>query len=127
MEIQPDFRELLELLNKEKVEYIIVGAYALAFLGVPRYTGDLDIYIKPEKENAKKIITALEKFGFGSVCLSPKDFEKTGKIIQLGYPPARIDIITSISGVNWEEAKTNCLVDKYGDISVDPPSGNPER
>ncbi len=118
MEIQPDFRELLKLLHNEKVEYIIVGAYALAFLGVPRYTGDLDLYIKPEKDNAKKIVNALEKYGFGSLGLSARDFENPGKIIQLGSPPARIDIITSISGVNWEDAKTNCLKDKYGDISI---------
>ena len=67
MEVQKDFKELLELLNEQKVEFILVGAYALAFHGAPRYTGDLDIYVKPDIENSRKILRALTDFGFGSV------------------------------------------------------------
>ena len=104
MEIQQDFRDLLELFNSNKVEYIIVGGYALAFHGAPRYTGDIDIYVKPEAGNAEQIMSALEEFGFGSVGLSAADFEKPGLVIQLWVPPVRIDIITSIGGVSWEEA-----------------------
>lgn len=99
MEVQKDFRDLLELLNAHKVEYMIVGAYALAFHGAPRYTGDMDIYVKPDPANADHIMTALNEFGFGSVGLPAADFEGEDKVVQLGFPPVRIDIITSITGV----------------------------
>ncbi len=118
MEVQPDFRDLLALFNKHKVDYIIVGAYALAFHGVPRYTGDLDILVKPDPINSKYILAALVEFGFGSVGLAKEDFESSGKVIQLGVPPVRVDIITSITGVPWEDAYSNRVEGKYGDIPV---------
>ena len=118
MEIQQDFRDLLELFNSHKVEYIIVGGYALAFHGAPRYTGDMDIYVKPDAGNAQQIVSALDEFGFGSVGLAAADFEKPGQVIQLGVPPVRIDIITSIGGVSWNEAFTGQVAGKYGDIQV---------
>jgi len=99
MEIQQDFKDLLELFNAHKVEYIIVRGYALAFHGAPRYTGDIDIFVKPDDENATRIMSALEDFGFGSVGLVAQDFERPRQVVQLGVPPVRIDIITSISGV----------------------------
>jgi len=104
MEVQKDFRDLLELLSTHKVEYMIVSAYALAFHGVPRYTGDMDIYVKPDPGNAQRIMAALNDFGFGSAELSATDFEAEDKIVQLGSPPVRVDIVTSITGVSWEEA-----------------------
>ena len=118
MEIQPDFKDLLGLFNAHKVEYIIVGGYALAFHGAPRYTGDIDIYVKPEDENAARIISALSEFGFGSVGLSAEDFEKPEQVIQLGVPPVRVDIITSIAGISWNEAFSGRVSGKYGDIQV---------
>ncbi len=118
MEIQQDFRDLLELFNSNKVEYIIVGGYALAFHGAPRYTGDIDIYVKPDTGNAEQIMTTLDGFGFGSVGLAAADFEKPGQVIQLGVPPVRIDIITSIGGVSWEEALAGRVAGRYGDIKV---------
>ena len=118
MEIQQDFKDLLELLNAHKVEYIIVGGYALAFHGAPRYTGDIDIFVKPDDENAACIMSALEVFGFGSVGLVAQDFERPGQVVQLGVPPVRIDIITSISGVTWDEAFSHRAQGKYGDIQV---------
>jgi hypothetical protein len=118
MEIQQDFKDLLELFNSNKVESIIVGGYALAFHGAPRYTGDIDLYVKPGAGNAKRIMTALDEFGFGSIGLSASDFEKPGQVIQLGVPPVRIDIITSIGGVSWEEAFAGRVAGRYGDISV---------
>ena len=105
MEVQPDFRELLLLFNAHSVEYIIVGAYALAHHGAPRYTGDLDLHVRPEPENAARVLHALQEFGFGSVGLAPDDFSVPERVVQLGYPPIRIDIITSISGVSWDEAR----------------------
>jgi predicted nucleotidyltransferase len=118
MEIQPDFKDLLELFNSHKVEYIIVGGYALAFHGAPRYTGDIDIFVNTDAKNAACIMLALEEFGFGSVGLSTTDFTKSGQIIQLGVPPVRIDIITSIAGVSWDETFSNRVRGKYGDVRV---------
>ena len=118
MEAQLDFKELLELFNAHKVEYMIVGGYALAFHGAPRFTGDMDVYIKPSLENAKRILLALNEFGFGSVGLRKEDFEHPDKVVQLGFPPVRIDIITSITGVSWEDAYHDCVTGKYGDITV---------
>jgi hypothetical protein len=118
MEIQKDFKELLGLFNRDKVEYLIVGAYALAFYGAPRFTGDIDIYVRPEHSNAERIIAVLGEFGFGSVGLSVNDFLNPQKIIQLGYPPVRIDILTSISGVSWEEADEGKVRGNYGNLSV---------
>ena len=118
MEIQSDFRDLLELFNKNRVKYIIVGGYALAFHGAPRYTGYLDIFVNANKDNAHRILKALDAFGFGSVGLSIQDFIEPNKVIQLGYPPVRIDIVTSISGVSWAEAYQTRVAGKYGDITV---------
>jgi len=118
MEVQKDFRDLLELFNKDKVDYIIVGAYALGFHGAPRYTGDLDIFVKPDLVNAKRIIQALNEFGFESVGLAVEDFMEEGKVIQLGVPPVRIDIITSITGVQWEQAQSGSVNGFFGDLMV---------
>jgi hypothetical protein len=118
MEVQSDFKELLALLNKYNVTYMIVGGYALAFHGAPRYTGDIDIYIKPDKVNASKIIGALNEFGFAGVDLREDDFIHPNKVIQLGVPPVRIDIITSITGVEWDSALQNRVPGQYGEIAV---------
>jgi len=118
MDIQSDFKELLELFNSHKVEYLITGAYALAFHGVPRYTGDIDLFVNPDPANAIRIISALDEFGFGSLELKAEDFMKPGQIIQLGVPPARIDIITSISGVSWNDAEAGKIAGSCGAIPV---------
>ncbi len=118
MEVQPDFRDLLALFNKHQVEYIIVGGYALAFHGAPRYTGDIDIFVRLNPLNASHIMAALDEFGFGSAGLTAADFQKTNTVVQLGVPPVRVDVITSITGVSWEEAFANRAVGKYGDLSV---------
>jgi hypothetical protein len=118
MEAQQDFRELLELFNRHAVEYVVVGAHALAFHGVPRYTGDLDIFIRPTAENAAKVMRALRDFGFGSVGLSEEEFRLPDRVVQLGYPPVRIDLLTAISGVSWEEVSSNMAGGDYGDVPV---------
>ena len=100
MEIERDFKELLELLNSHRVEYLLVGAYALAFHGAPRFTGDLDVFVKPDSANSRRLIAALTDFGFGSVGLSADEFERPDQVVQLGVPPVRIDLITGISGVS---------------------------
>ncbi len=118
MEVQPDFRDLLALFNKHMVEYIIVGAYALGFHGAPRYTGDLDVLVKPEAINAANILRALHEFGFGSVGLTEADFEQEGRVVQLGFPPVRVDILTSLTGVSWEQARSGRAQGQFGDLSV---------
>ncbi|MBU4304358.1 MAG: nucleotidyltransferase family protein [Candidatus Omnitrophica bacterium] len=116
MQAQKDFKELLELFNKHKVEYVIVGAYALAFHGCPRYTGDLDLLIKPDPNNAKKIIEAIKEFGFESLNLRIEDFVSPEKVVQLGVPPIRIDIITSLTALTWEQIEFHKVKGEYGNI-----------
>ena len=118
MEIYKDFKELLELFNKHKVEYLVVGGYALAFHGAPRFTGDIDLYVRPIRENAKRILAALDEFGFGSLDLCEGDFATPGKVVQLGVPPVRIDIITNLSGVSWEKADASKVSGQYGRTPV---------
>ncbi len=115
---KPDFSALLELLNVHRVEYMIVGGYALAFHGVPRFTGDLDIYIRADAANAKRVMTVLDEFGFGDLGLTPEDFQRPETVLQLGVAPVRLDIINSLTGVSWEEACDGRVSGKYGDIGV---------
>lgn len=118
MEIHNDFKELLELFNAHKVEYLIVGGYALAFHGAPRFTGDIDLLVKPDPQNAEQILAALDDFGFGSLDLSGSDFSSPGNVIQLGVPPVRIDIITSVTGVTWDKADAGKVPGRYADCPV---------
>ena len=118
MEIQPDFRELLALFNAHRVDYLIVGGYALAFHGAPRFTGDLDVLVKPDPENAQRILAALERFGFASVGLTLGDFSHPDQVVQLGVPPVRIDLITSLTGISWDEAFAGRTAGSYGEVPV---------
>jgi hypothetical protein len=118
MEVQPDFKELLALFNEHRVSYVIVGGYALALHGAPRFTGDLDIYVKPDRDNARRIVAALDAFGFASLGLKATDFEQPDQVVQLGFAPVRIDLITSITGVSWDEAVVGRVSSTYGDVPV---------
>ena len=118
MDVQQDFRDLLALFNAHKVDYLIIGAHALAFHGAPRYTGDLDILVRPDMENAQRVLRALEEFGFGSLGLTAGDFAETGNVVQLGVPPVRLDIVTSLTGVSWEEAAIGREAGPYGELDV---------
>lgn len=100
----PDFRAFVRLLNEKDVRYLIVGGSAVAFHGHPRYTKDLDLWIDRNPENAGRLIHALDAFGFGAVGLSDDDSLKPGRIIQLGRPPHRIDILTELRGVRFPDA-----------------------
>lgn len=104
MELPRDFSELLASFNANGVEYLLVGGYALAHHGRPRFTGDLDLYVHPTPENALRILAALDAFGFGGVGLAAEDFCQPDRVIQLGRPPVRVDLLTSIDGVSWEQA-----------------------
>jgi hypothetical protein len=118
MEIPNDFKELLELFNKHKVEYLIVGGYALAFHGAPRVTGDIDLFVRPVADNAERILAALDEFGFASIDISVDDLTKPGMVVQLGVPPVRVDLITRLSGVPWEKADSAKVSGRYADTHV---------
>jgi hypothetical protein len=101
--LNKDFKEFVGLLNSTGVEYLLVGGYALAAHGRPRNTGDLDIWVNAEPANVQLLLRALDLFGFGSLGLIDNDFLQPDSVVQLGYPPARIDLLTSIDGVRFGE------------------------
>ena len=96
-----DFKEFAELLNAKGVEYLVVGGYALAAHGHPRYTGHIDFWVRPTPDNIARLLAALNDFGFGSLGLGAKDFD-TDTVVQLGHPPRRIDLLTAIDGVEFD-------------------------
>ena len=110
MKLDKDFNEFVELFVAKGVRFLVVGGYALAAHGYPRATDDFDAWVWANSENAEKIVECLAEFGFGSLNLSTDDFTTLDRVVQLGYPPYRIDIITSISGVEFENAWANRLV-----------------
>ena len=103
MVLSKDFKEFIALLNAHEVQYIVVGGYAVAFHGYPRYTKDIDLWVLPNPANAEKLLAVLRDFGFASLDLTVEDFSLPNKVVQLGTPPYRIDLMTSISGVNFQE------------------------
>ena len=103
MILNKDFREFIKLLNSHKVKYLIVGGYAVTVHGYPRYTNDLDIWLWIDNENAKNIIAVLKDFGFETLGIKKEDFLVSDRVIQLGYPPNRIDLLTGVSGLTFDE------------------------
>jgi hypothetical protein len=106
------------LLNKNNVEYIVVGGYAVAQYGYVRYTGDIDFWVKPERSNAEKVVKSLIEFGFGSLDVNVIDLLKDDEIIQIGYPPQRIDIITGVSGLNFDECWNEITVVDFENLKL---------
>lgn len=104
MKLERDRREFIALLNAREVRYVIVGAFALAHYGRPRYTGDIDFFVEASLENAEKLNQVLEQFGFANIGVEQEDFTAEDQVVQLGIDPKRMDLMTSISGVTFEEA-----------------------
>lgn len=104
MTLHKDIREFIELCLSRKVDFLLVGGYALAFHGAPRFTEDIDLMVLVSPENADKLFGVIESFGFGNTGITREDFLEAGQVIQLGPAPNRIDLLTGISGVTWEEA-----------------------
>jgi hypothetical protein len=102
--MNPDFRDLLAAFNARGVEYLVVGAHALAAHGLVRATKDLDVWVRPESENARRVLAALTAFGAPLQDLTADDLSRPGLIFQIGVEPIRIDVITAIDGVSFEEA-----------------------
>jgi hypothetical protein len=102
-----DFRDMLSELSAAKADYLIVGAYALAAHGLPRATGDLDIWVRPTRDNAERVLTAIERFGAPLEQISLEDLTTLGTVFQIGVAPRRIDVLTSIDAVQFDQAWAN--------------------
>jgi hypothetical protein len=113
-----DFRDFLKLLNFHEVKYLLVGGFAVGYHGYPRATGDMDIWIAVTSKNAQKMVIVLQEFGFNIPQLSPDLFLKRRQVIRMGMPPIRIEILTEISGVNFEECYNDRVVDFIDEIEV---------
>ena len=118
MRVEKDFEDILRCFNSNNVRYCLIGAFALAYHARPRYTKDLDLLIDASEENAGNILKALSEFGFSSIDLNVDDLKKTGQVIQLGYEPMRIDILTSIAGLPFSEVWETKVEAKYGDVDT---------
>ncbi len=116
--LSKDFKEFIALLNNHDVQYLIVGGYAVAIHGYPRYTKDLDIWIALSPENADKILKVLDDFGFGGLNLTAEDFTQPDQIIQLGIPSNRIDIITSLTGVDFNNCYDTKLTVDFDGVEI---------
>jgi hypothetical protein len=112
--VTKDFEELFAAFNARHVRAVIVGGYAFAFHAKPRYTKDIDVLVEPTPENAANVLAALDDFGFGGLGLTLGDFSSAGQTIQLGIPPNRIDLLTMIDGVSFEEAWAGRVAGRYG-------------
>ena len=118
MELQQDFADLCALLNAKGVDYLIVGGYAVAFYGAPRFTGDLDILVRPDAENVRILLTAVQEFGFPSGEISAEDLLAAGKILELGRIPVQVHLMTSVTGITWEQAWASRTEGLYGAVPV---------
>lgn len=104
MDMNTDFKGFIALLNEHAVEYLIVGGYAVGYHGHPRFTQDLDLWVRPEKDNAQKLLKALAEFGFPVDKLSTDDFINPDSVFQMGQPPYRVDILNAIAGLKFANA-----------------------
>jgi hypothetical protein len=118
MTLHPEFKEFAVSLNENEVRYMVVGGYAVAFHGHPRYTKDLDVWIEREPGNVARLLSALREFGFGSLGLSADDFLEPDQIIQLGFPPNRINLLTDLEGVDFGQANAGIVAANVDGIPI---------
>lgn len=116
--MNPDFYDMLSAFTEGNVEYIVVGAHALAFHGIPRATGDLDLWVRPTPVNAKRVMAALKRFGAPLEQISEDDLAREDVVFQIGVPPWRIDLLTSIDGVEFEQAAHRCSTTDVQELRV---------
>jgi predicted nucleotidyltransferase len=116
--LPPDFKEFLKLLNAHQIKYLLIGGYAVGYHGYPRATADMDIWIAMNPENAEKVVVALKQFGFNVPDLSVEMFLQLNQIIRMGVPPVRIEILTTISGVGFEECYPERVKDELDGVEV---------
>lgn len=113
-----DFKDFLRLLNSKEVEYLVIGGYAVSYHGYPRSTGDMDIWVAAHPDNAEKIVEVLKEFGFGRESLSSDLFLKKDQVTRMGLPPIRIEILTSISGVEFSDCYNSRVTDTIDDVEI---------
>ena len=118
MPLSRDLKEFVGCLNSTEAEYLIVGALAVSWHGFPRYSGDIDFLVRPNPDNAQRVRAALVQFGFGELDISLTDLTTPGKVNQLGYEPNRIDLMTSITGVSFEDAWDTRVAGELDGLSV---------
>ena len=116
--LSQDFKEFIKSLNDNQVRYLVVGGYAVAIHGHPRYTKDLDVWLELSSASAAQMIKALTQFGFASLGLLKEDFLEATQVVQLGYPPNRIDLILSLRGVDFESCYQSRLQVPVDDVTV---------
>ena len=118
MVLPPDFKEFLKLLNDKNIKYLLIGGYAVGYHGYPRATNDMDIWIAINPKTAKQMVAALKEFGFDTSLLSEELFLKENSIVRMGIAPIRIEILTTISGVNFEECFKQRIVDEIDGVKI---------
>src|SRR6266849_8043432 len=118
MDLQKDLKEFIESLNSNGVDYVIVGGFAQAYHGRPRFTCDIDVLVRPSVDNAIRLQSTLRQFGFGQLGLETQDFLNEGHVIQLGVAPNRIDILTSLTGCSFEDVWGTHISTQIGGVSV---------
>ena len=116
--LPPDFKEFLRLLNSHRVEYLLIGGYAVSYHGYPRATADMDVWVAVHPENAGRLVAALKEFGFDVPELSPQLFLSGNQVIRMGVPPMRIEVLTTISGVSFEVCYASRIMDVIDDVEV---------
>lgn len=118
LQLSPDFKEFLKLLSEHEVRYLLIGGYAVSYHGYPRATEDLNIWVAVHPDNARKLVGVLKHFGFEDPALTPELFLQKPKIIRMGFPPMRLEITTSISGVEFDECYRTRIVDTLDGVEV---------
>jgi hypothetical protein len=118
MKIEKDYEEFLRLLDAHRVRYAVIGSFAVALHARPRYTKDMDILADPTRENAERLLQALREFGFDSPDLTADDFLDADRVVQLGYEPVRIDLLTSVAGCSFAEVWENRTTARFGSVEA---------
>jgi hypothetical protein len=118
MQLPPDFSEFLSLLNSEKVEYLLLGGYAIAYYGVPRATGDMDLWVNPEPANTERLVAALRRFGLDDPAIIAARFQQTGQVFRIGFRPLRIELLTSVSGLEFRAAYARRRIVRLNEVEV---------
>lgn len=118
MELQRDFKEFIELLNENDVEYLMIGGYAVAFHGYPRFTQDIDIWVRPTRENARRVVKTLSDFDFPTDKIRIETFTEPDVLFQLGRPPFRIDILTTVDGIKFENCYKRRIIQNWDGLEL---------
>ena len=114
----PDFKEFVQLLNSYQVRYLVIGGYAVAYHGHPRYTKDLDIWLDVSKANAKRVVAVLAEFGFESLGYTERDFTEPNHVVQLGQPPMRIDLLVGLESLSFRRCFASRMTVEVDGIKV---------